>query len=67
MKSKLSGIFQVELFAKYILCLGAQGPDAEQCYVMLVFFILIWREIALYMKKHTNVLNQTVRIQCFPC
>ena len=29
MKSKLSGIFQVKLFAKYIQCLGARGPDAE--------------------------------------
>ena len=56
MESKLSGIFRVKLVAKYIV-LESPGTEGQAASAMR----------CLFLKKHTNVVNQTVRLKCFPC
>ena len=56
MESELSGIFQVKVVPKNIVfvSLGTQGKAA----------FAVW---CLFLKKHTNFLNKTVTLKCFPC
>ena len=56
MESELSGIFQVKVVTKNIV-FGFLGTQSEAAFAVL----------CLFLKKHTNFLNQTVTIKCFPC
>ena len=56
MKSELSGIFRIKLVAKYIV-LGSQGT--QRGHVFAVWY--------LFLKTHTNNMNQTVTLKCFLC
>ena len=56
MESELSSIFRVKVVAKNIL-LRTLGTQRQAVFAM-------W---CLFLKKKTNLLNQTVRCQCFPC
>ena len=56
MESELSSIFRVKVVAKNIL-LRTLGTQRQAVFAM-------W---CLFLKKKTNLLNQTVRRQCFPC
>ena len=55
MESELSSMFRIKLVAKYIF-LGSQGT--QRGYVFAVRY--------LFLKKHTNNLNPTVTLNCFP-
>ena len=55
MESELSSMFRIKLVAKYIF-LGSQGT--QHGYVFAVRY--------LFLKKHTNNLNPTVTLNCFP-
>ena len=51
MESEFSGIFRVKLVAK-IIVLGSQGTQRRAVSA-------VW---CLFLKKHTNVVNHTVRV-----
>ena len=55
MQSELPGI-RVKVVAKNIL-LGSLGTQRHAVFAMWCFFL----------KRHTNFLNQTVTLKCFPC
>ena len=59
MESELSGIFQVKVVTKNIV-FGFLGTQSEAAFAVL----------CLFLKKHTNFLNQTVTrytVKCFSC
>ena len=55
MESELSGIFQVKVGTNNIV-FGSLGTQRKAAFAVWYFFL----------KKHTNSLNQTVTLKCFP-
>ena len=55
-ESELSGLFQVKVAAKNIV-FGSLGTQRKAAFA-------VW---CLFLKKHTNILNQTVTLECFLC
>ena len=56
LESDLPGIIRLKVVAKNIL-LGSLGTQHRAVFAMWCHFL----------KKHTNFLNQTVALKCFPC